>query len=263
MNNYKTILNKQYIINKRFLNREAIRKIRRDLTVQPVCFNVYGGEPESFPIYLEDDGCIAVPRFYGLKHFGKPERDLCKGKKEVNFSFRGNLRAYQRPVIRILLKGIKKKGGGILSVKCGWGKTIGAIYLAHKIKKKTLVIVHKTFLLNQWVDRIKEFTDAKIGIIQGKTIDVDGKDIVIGMLQSLSMKEYSKETFQDFGLVIVDETHRIGSQVYSRCLPKIGTEYMLGLSATPEREDGLSKVLQKESAMLIKTHFLNIIDEVF
>jgi superfamily II DNA or RNA helicase len=267
---YKTILNRQYIINKRFLDRNALRKIRRDLTVQPITFNVYGGEPDSFPIYQEDSRFIAVPRYYGLKYHGKPEYNMNKKRKEAKFSFSSSLRAYQRPVIKIILKGIKKKGGGILSVKCGWGKTIGAIYCAHKLEKKTLVIVHKTFLLNQWVERIKEFTNARIGTIQGKTIDIKDKDIVIGMLQSISMKDYPQEIFNEFGLVIIDETHRIGSLIYSRALPKISTTYMLGLSATPEREDGLSKVFKwsigdilfqdvdyENKEVIVKTYFYN------
>ena len=72
--------------------------------------------------------------------------------------------------------------------------------------KKTLVIVHKTFLMNQWKDRIMQFIpDAKIGYIQGNTIDVYGKDIVIGMLQSISMKDYPTRLFDEFGFVVFDE----------------------------------------------------------
>ena len=73
-----------------------------------------------------------------------------------------------------------------------------ALYIASKLKVKTLVIVHKSFLLNQWIERIEQFLpDAKVGKIQGPTIDVEDKDIVIGMLQSLSIKEYSNEVFKD------------------------------------------------------------------
>ena len=56
------------------------------------------------------------------------------------------------------------------------------------------------------------------------------------------MKNYPMNIFDEFGFTIVDECHHISSQVFSRCLPKIGNQYMLGLSATPRRKDGLSKV---------------------
>ena len=64
------------------------------------------------------------------------------------------------------------------------------------------------FLLNQWIERIEQFIpNAKVGKIQGKVIDVEGKDIVIGMLQSLSMKEYPEELPSDLqAQTSLDET---------------------------------------------------------
>ncbi len=64
------------------------------------------------------------------------------------------------------------------------------------------------------------------------------------MLQSLSMKEYAEDEFKSFGLIIVDECHHISSEVFSRSLTKIITFYTLGLSATMQRKDGLSKVFK-------------------
>ena len=123
--------------------------------------------------------------------------------------------------------------------------TVMALKIIEMLKKKTLVIVHKGFLLNQWEERIGQFLPgARIGKIQGQVIDIENKDIVIGMLQSLSMKEYPVEMFDSFGLTIVDEVHHISSEVFSRSLLKIITKYTLGLSATMQRKDGLSKVFK-------------------
>ena len=123
--------------------------------------------------------------------------------------------------------------------------TIMALYIISKLKLKTLVIVHKEFLLNQWIEKINEFLpDAKIGKIQGQIIDIEDKDIVIGMLQSLSMKEYPEDTFDSFGFTILDETHHLAAEVFVRSLQKIVTKYILGLSATMERKDGLTKVFK-------------------
>ena len=102
--------------------------------------------------------------------------------------------------------------------------------------------MHKTFLQNQWYDRIKQFTNAKIGIIRQKKIDVDRKDIVIGMLQSISMIDYDLDIFKNIGVVIWDEVHHLGSRVFSQALYKTGAKYTIGLSATPYRADGLTKV---------------------
>ena len=63
------------------------------------------------------------------------------------------------------------------------------------------------------------------------------------MVQSLSMKEYD-ETFDSFGLAIFDECHHLGAEVFHRSMSKVASKYMLGLSATPKRKDGLTKVFE-------------------
>jgi superfamily II DNA or RNA helicase len=83
---------------------------------------------------------------------------------------------------------------------------------------------------------------ARIGRIQGDACEIEGKDVVIAMLQTLSMKDIPIATFKPLGLVIVDECHHIASEVFVQALPKVTSKYMLGLSATPTRKDGLMPV---------------------
>ena len=122
--------------------------------------------------------------------------------------------------------------------------TVLGINIASRLRKKTLIIVHKDFLLTQWIERIEQFMPgARVGRIQGPTIDIEDKDIVIAMLQSLSMKNYDLNLFDCFGFTIIDEVHRIGSEQFSKSLLKIVTPNMLGISATVDRKDQLTKVL--------------------
>jgi len=114
-----------------------------------------------------------------------------------------------------------------------------------RLKKKTIVIVHKEFLMNQWIERIQQFLPtARIGKIQGQVIDIENKDIVLCMLQSLAMKDYPVTMFDSFGFMIIDEVHHISSEVFSNSLFKIVTRYILGLSATMNRKDGTSFVFK-------------------
>jgi len=64
------------------------------------------------------------------------------------------------------------------------------------------------------------------------------------MLQSLSMKDYADDVFSSFGLLLIDEVHHIGSEVFSCALFKIVTQYTLGLSATMDRKDGTTYVFK-------------------
>lgn len=122
--------------------------------------------------------------------------------------------------------------------------TVCAIKIISEIKKKTLILVHKEFLMNQWIERINEFLpNATIGKIQGNLFDIKGNDIVIGMIQTLYDKEFEPNAFSSFGLTIIDEVHRIGSEQFSKTLLKTITPYMLGISATVDRKDKLTKIL--------------------
>jgi superfamily II DNA or RNA helicase len=86
--------------------------------------------------------------------------------------------------------------------------------------------------------------DAKVGKIQQDTIDVEGKDIVLAMVQSVSVKDYPKEVFDQFGLAIFDECHHLGAEVFFKSMQKVASAHMLGLSATPKRKDGLRWVFE-------------------
>ena len=123
--------------------------------------------------------------------------------------------------------------------------TVMSLNIISQLAKKTLVVVHKDFLLKQWKERIEQFLpDARVGLIKAKVIDIEDKDIVMASLQSLSMKEYDKGTFDEFGLVVCDEVHNFAAEVFSRALFKTNFKYSLGLSATITRKDGLSKVFK-------------------
>jgi superfamily II DNA or RNA helicase len=153
---------------------------------------------------------------------------------------------------------------GIISLQTGGGKTVCALYIASQLKLPTLVLVHNTFLRDQWLERIGAFLpDARIGRVQGEVLDIENKDIIVAMLQSLSMKDYPPNTFKNIGLVIVDECHHIASEAFSQSIPKITSKYMLGLSATPERKDKLMHVINWFlGPMLYKSDTADKIDEM-
>jgi superfamily II DNA or RNA helicase len=122
--------------------------------------------------------------------------------------------------------------------------TVMALNIISQLKKKVLILVHKEFLMNQWIERIAEFMpSARIGKIQGPLFEVDGKDIVLGMIQTLHSRDFPADAFATFGFTVIDEVHRIGSEEFSKTLFKVVTPYMLGISATVERKDRLTKIL--------------------
>jgi superfamily II DNA or RNA helicase len=103
-----------------------------------------------------------------------------------------------------------------------------------------LVVVHKTFLLDQWRERINEYLPtAKLGIMKGDKFVHEGCDIVIASLQTMISR---KHPLDGFGLTVYDETHHMSARVFVTSLTTETTRYTLGLTATPDRKDGLGRV---------------------
>lgn len=240
---------KGYTIPKKNLSLEELNKIKQDLTVKAYLPNSLI-KSDPFPIYRESLGKIYVPRFYGENNYGIPNSTKLVNYTPIDLKFNGEMRDYQVAIVNKYISHVNRLegrgGGGLLEIGCGKGKTVMALRIISLLKVKTLVIVHKGFLLNQWIERIQQFLpDARIGKIQGPYFDIEDKDIVIGMLQSLSMKDYPQEMFKSFGFVCVDECHHISAEVFVRSLFTVVTPYILGLSATMQRKDGLTKVFKQ------------------
>lgn len=247
---YTSLSLKGYSIKKNELSEKCLSNIKSQLTVSPndlISFNSNSQQKRSFSLYLESNSKIYLPKAYGLKLFGKPMYDkLPKGDKiRDTVEFKGTLRKEQeKPVESILTACNNEIGGGILNVYCGGGKTTMSLYVLTKLGLKTMIVVHKDFLLNQWKERIAEFLpNAKIGLIKAQTINTDG-DIVLASLQSLCMKEYDPQIFESFGTLITDECHHTSAEVFSKALQKVSFRYTIGLTATITRKDGLSKVFK-------------------
>ena len=243
----KTILsNNGYKIKKNELSIRELKEIKKELTVNPFVVGDFGdGSEKRFSLYMESPNSIYIPRFYAFDKYGLPTENKIDEGDNINLKFNGDLRKEQLPIIDLYKEACDKKGGGLISLKCGGGKTVLALYIISMLQKKTIVVVHKDFLMTQWRDRIHQFLpDARIGKIQQNTIDIENKDIVLAMVQSLSQKEYDKNVFSSFGLAVFDECHHLGAEVFSRSMAKVASKYMLGLSATPDRKDGLRKVFE-------------------
>ena len=216
--------------------------IKKALTVKPFSLINPHAVPK-YKVYYEDKKHLYLPKHYGLEKFGPvPSTRDVEQTPAKYWTFAGSIRPQQLPVVNSFLQ--PEPHDGIISLHTGGGKTVCALFIASNLRVPTLVVVHNTFLRDQWVDRIRAFLpNARIGRVQADVCDVADRDIVIVMLQTLSMKELNIDVFKPIGLVIVDECHHIASEVFVQSLPKVTSKYMLGLSATPDRKDKLMHVI--------------------
>ena len=227
----RVLSHRGYSVTKEGLTHGELAQIKNALTVMPAAQQEYSAGIESFPVYYESPLRIYVPRMWGQKALGPPDADIRKEGKPLhsNLVFQGSLRPHQ---IEITENFVKK------------GKTFMSLAIMGAIKRKTIIVVHKEFLVGQWIGEINRvYPTARIGRLQGDDAEIgDDFDITIAMLQTVAKHEYPEGFFADFGFSIFDECHHLGAAHFSKALMKIQTKYMLGLSATPDRTDGLSKV---------------------
>jgi superfamily II DNA or RNA helicase len=158
---------------------------------------------------------------------------------EVDFGFNGTLKNFQSFAVSDVLK----KDFGVLCSPTGSGKTITALSIIAARKQPALVICHTKELLNQWVERIETFMgipQKDIGVIGNSKMKV-GNRITVALIQSLH--KCAPDVAPNIGQLIVDECHHIPSKTFTDTISMFDCKYQLGLSATPFRRDGLSKLI--------------------
>jgi superfamily II DNA or RNA helicase len=216
--------NKGYSIYKVCLTTKIIDFIKDELTLKPVLVNSLV-EAKSFPAYQESEKKMYVPRYWGINMFGYPQTIKIQYGATINLKFNGDLRDYQEKVLNEYLKAIdfvsddknnKGNGSALIELWTGAGKTVLGLKIIEVLRKKTIIFVHKSFLKDQWIERIEQYLpNAKIGLIQGPIVDIENKDIVLAMIQSVSMKSYPDTLFDSFGLSIYDECFKGSTLIYT------------------------------------------------
>ncbi|MEK6265544.1 MAG: DEAD/DEAH box helicase family protein [Clostridium sp.] len=217
-------------------DKSKFDELKNELTIKSTKEMFKGKEPTL--AYHETSKGLYIPRFYTESTLSNWRLPLIK-----HFNFNGELKPFQRLPTKLTINEINKNKSVILSLPTGAGKTCIALYILAKLGRKTLIVVNKQILMEQWIERIKQFfgSDIKIGIIQGANKTMGDEPIHIGMLQTLF--KFDSNSF-DHNFLIVDEVHNIATNCFSRAFNSIGAKYQLGLSATPIRQDGLTKVIR-------------------
>lgn len=198
--------------------------------------------------FMQTDGDrLLVPRGFTrqvvqmLRVFGVQFRieDKRRTFPQVDFNFRGELRDYQEEALEAILS----RDFGTVSAPTGSGKTVIALAAISARKQPALVVCHTRELADQWVDRIETFLGVpakEVGIIGNGRREI-GERITVGLVQSLY--RVADQVAPHVGHLIVDECHRAPSRTFTEAVTAFDCRYMLGLSATLFRRDGLSRLI--------------------
>lgn len=203
-------------------------------------------EPE-LKFYEETEDALICPRGAAIQIYM-----LCRDHGEdinvidnrrildpVDFTFHETLRPLQKPAVESCLK----RNFGLLEAPTGSGKTAMALYMVADRRQPALIVVHTRELLNQWIDRIEQFLKIpreEIGVMGAGKFKT-GDKITVAMIQTLVKKV--DRVVPRIGHLILDECHRAPAMQYVKAVERFDCKYMTGLTATPWRRDGLSKVI--------------------
>jgi len=174
----------------------------------------------------------------------------------IDVSFKGGLRENQQKAADKLLE----NDTGIVSAPTGFGKTVVAAHTIAKRKISTLIIVNSKVLADQWKERLKEFLDIqsepfteytptgrvrkkdKIGELHSGKENLS-HNIDIALFQTLANRDDLSDYLEPYGMVIIDEAHHVAAKTFEDVIKQIKAHYLYGLTATPERKDGLTPIL--------------------
>lgn len=215
-----TINNPQYIAAKKY-GRWIGKKLKPQL-------KYYHPVPTGlrFPRGFSNQAVLLCRNWYGRD----PEiLDKRRILPEVEFSFYGELRKYQKQAVGVA----EKRSFGVIEAGTGSGKTVMALALVASRKQPTLVVVHTKELLYQWQERAEQFLDMEVGLVG------DGKfalaPITIAIVNTARKRVV--ELVPHFGQLIVDECHRVPATLFTDVVSAFDCHYLLGLSATAFRSD--------------------------
>lgn len=262
------ITNKGYKIK---FSREDYQKINKDLTFIEKETSYNENRPKKTIKCFKTNQSktnIYIPRSYGIKTFGYCDDNYFNDAKSVHLDFNGTLRPEQDNIVETILEHIYKKKetdhSGIVNLSTGSGKTTISLNLVSLLKAKTIVFVNKKILLDQWVERIKQFLPrARIGIIQGVRFEIEDVDITIAMYQTFSQQcsSYNRLWFNTFKMLICDEVHNISTIMFCKILDYVQPKYRLGLTATL-RKDGFEGIYHAHLGDVIVQNQVTIVEPI-
>ena len=201
--------------------------------------------PTIHPYFIDDHtNLVYLPFYWGLCNV-----KLAKRPKRNNFSifgefpkFSGKLRPLQLEIKDKIIGYLNDCGTCWLSLYTGGGKTFTSIFIACKIKLKTLIICHRVNLINMWKSEIEKMCPgAIVQILNG--VNKYDEHANFYVVNAMNVKKRGQGFYKEIGFLIVDEVHVMGTEKMAEAFQYITPRYCLALSATPYRSDGLDEIL--------------------
>jgi superfamily II DNA or RNA helicase len=205
--------------------------------------------PRFIKCYEEDASHIHLPRgtveelreiaaAAGTKFSLTDQRTV---PEKLSLQFLGSLTPKQMNAVQAVLS----DDMGVLVAPPGAGKTVMGCYAVAERNVPTLILAHRKPILDQWRTQLESLLGLSprlVGQVGGGRNRRTGV-IDLGMIQSLKAFDDLETFFSKYGFIIVDECHHLPAFTFEACVRKAPVRYILGLTATPYRRDGLQEII--------------------
>lgn len=240
------------LISRKYENQEFYQKIKDHLVRRTQAYQTSNYIVNTF--YLESEKFLLVPRLFPIRDYIHCQA-VNKQQEGKSININHNITP-RNETQRSAINHILTNDSAILELEPGAGKTIISIYMISERKRKTLILVHRDPLAEQWRDRFLSFTNLKeddISRLASSSFKSDfEKPIIISTVQTfLSLLKRQRQDFlvvlnnADIGIFVADEVHTsVGAPTFSECSIHIPAKYTYGLSATPYRFDGNGDIIE-------------------
>ncbi|WP_169828868.1 DEAD/DEAH box helicase [Marinobacterium jannaschii] len=200
-------------------------------------------QPQYISAFRQHDDCFEVPAGMAAavaRMFPELVIQDLRGRHSVSIPELSAvcLRDYQTPAV----ESAAKVEQATLVAPTGAGKTIIGLSVLQRWGERALVLVHNRELANQWCEEIRKLVGVEPGFIGGGKWR-EGEQITVAMLQTLS-RNPQRAAELNYGALLVDEAHHIPSQSFAAVSSSLNVGHRLGLTATPERRDGLGALIE-------------------
>ncbi len=204
------------------------------------------------------DNFIFIPFAWGIeKAFQPPQRTKFPVSSVI---FEGELRDSQKQVKKKAIDSLNQTGAVLLSLHVGFGKSVLGIYLCCKLRLRTIIVVNRLVLANQWMELLKKLCpQASIQFLTAKSTP---RDCDFSVVNALNIPKLPADFLNTIGICMADEIHLLCAKKLYQSFFHLTPKYVIGLSATPTRSDGLGRLIElyfgKEqiSRQLVRNHLV-------
>ncbi len=224
-----------------FPNPAYLERVRMGLSV--------GVEPETLCLLEERDGVVRIPRgaIHALKRAAAASAVAVACEDARGFPSAPIERPRELPLREYQARAVDKLARvtqGTVVIPCGGGKTRVGMGAIARLRTPTLILVHTLDLAEQWLGELRDKLGIEAGLIGDGMEQV--APVTVAIVQALVRWDPKKlDAFlAAFGLMIIDEAHHTPANTFRHVIDRCPAKFRLGLTATPEREDGLTPLLE-------------------